>query len=193
MQEAFRDVRQFMLIGQPEAVPDSLIQPTCGEHERQLLTDFGAVLLRYSEELKGQNTSLTGFRVRLMLEELGELVQAMGCGDLVQTADGIADLLYVVVGTAITFGMDLPAVWAEVQRSNMAKYPPCPNCEGTGQIGLLREATSGPPIPSLCHQCAGKGRIVVRDAGGKIQKPTGWTPPDIAGVLSGSVESKPQK
>lgn len=37
-------------------------------------------------------------------------------------ADGLADLVYVCVGTAIHFGVDLPAVWKAVQASNVAKF-----------------------------------------------------------------------
>lgn len=41
--------------------------------------------------------------------------------DLVETADALADLVYVVYGMALETGIDLPAVLAEVQRSNMSK------------------------------------------------------------------------
>ena len=41
--------------------------------------------------------------------------------DLVGAADALADLVYVVYGMALETGIDLPAVLAEVQRSNMSK------------------------------------------------------------------------
>jgi predicted HAD superfamily Cof-like phosphohydrolase len=81
-------------------------------------------------------------------------------------ADGIADLIYVAVGAALAYGIPLERVWAEVQRSNMAKFHRCSACDGAG-----------------CDACAGTGFVAVKDAGGKVQKPPGWTPPDIAGVL----------
>lgn len=43
-------------------------------------------------------------RQRLILEEWGETVVAMHEQNLDQTADGLCDLLYVVVGTGISFG-----------------------------------------------------------------------------------------
>lgn len=60
-------------------------------------------------------------RQSLMREELAEVCTAIAQGDLIEVADGLADLLYVVYGTAITFGIDLDAVVREVHRSNMTK------------------------------------------------------------------------
>jgi predicted HAD superfamily Cof-like phosphohydrolase len=60
-------------------------------------------------------------RVALLEEESRELVEAMEAGDLVAIADALADIAYVVHGTAATFGIDLDPVLAEVHRSNMSK------------------------------------------------------------------------
>jgi predicted HAD superfamily Cof-like phosphohydrolase len=60
-------------------------------------------------------------RVTLIREELDELIMAMGQGDLIETADAIGDLLYVVYGTAAECGIDADKVFAEVHRSNMTK------------------------------------------------------------------------
>lgn len=62
-------------------------------------------------------------RMRLIVEELGELFIAMHKGDLIGIADGLADLEYVVVGTAIAYGIPHEQVFQEVQRSNMSKSP----------------------------------------------------------------------
>ena len=77
--------------------------------------------------------------VRLIHEEWEELLTATrtyinfeeqvlkdngGPPDIVATADAIADMLYVVIGLALRFGMDrqtFARVWLEVTRSNMAK------------------------------------------------------------------------
>lgn len=40
---------------------------------------------------------------------------------LIQVADGIADSLYVLFGTALAFGLPIESVFAEVHRSNMSK------------------------------------------------------------------------
>ena len=60
-------------------------------------------------------------RMNLMIEELQELESAMSAGDLVEIADGIADLLYVVYGTAVEHGLDMYEINREVHRSNMSK------------------------------------------------------------------------
>lgn len=60
-------------------------------------------------------------RMRLIIEELGELAKAMAEGDRVEMADALADLEYVVVGTAVTYGIPQEAVFQEVHRSNMTK------------------------------------------------------------------------
>lgn len=89
-------------------------------------------------------------RMRLHSEEFNELQRAMSDGDLVGIADGLADLIYVCQGTAVRYGIDLPAAWREVHESNMRKFGP----------GSWRDET------------------------GKIRKPPGWQPPDVAGILA---------
>ena len=81
-------------------------------------------------------------RMSLIAEEFSELVGAVygqaarveiessyrravatddGARDTVETADALADLIYVIYGMALETGIDLAAVLAEVQRSNMSK------------------------------------------------------------------------
>lgn len=62
-------------------------------------------------------------RIRLVLEEAGELEDAILDQDLEQILDGLCDLLYVTYGTALTFGLGgvLKEAFAEVHRSNMTK------------------------------------------------------------------------
>ena len=72
--------------------------------------------------------------------------------NLVEVADALADLDYVVEGCRVEMGIDGEAIHDEVHRSNMAKLGP-------------------------------DGKPLMREDG-KITKPDGWTPPDIAGVLA---------
>src|SRR6266568_803166 len=64
---------------------------------------------------------LAKLRVALLQEEVSEFVTASENGDLVGIADALADIVYVVYGTALTYGIDLDAVLREVHRSNMSK------------------------------------------------------------------------
>ena len=65
--------------------------------------------------------ALARLRVALIEEEVGEFVTASQHSDLIGIADALADIVYVVYGTALTYGIDLDAVLREVHRSNMSK------------------------------------------------------------------------
>lgn len=67
------------------------------------------------------NPSQDELRLALIREETQELEDALKAGDLVAVADAIADLKYVIEGTAITYGFDLEPLFNEVHRSNMTK------------------------------------------------------------------------
>jgi predicted HAD superfamily Cof-like phosphohydrolase len=63
-------------------------------------------------------------RQRLLREEYFEWLSAITNRDMVEVADALADMIYIIVGTALEFGIPLDRVWDEVQRSNMAKVDP---------------------------------------------------------------------
>lgn len=60
-------------------------------------------------------------RLKLIREELRELEDAIEEQDLVEVADALTDLLYVVYGAGCAFGIDLDACFNEVHSSNMSK------------------------------------------------------------------------
>lgn len=60
-------------------------------------------------------------RVRLILEELAEVAEAHAARDMPEFADGLVDLVWVVLGTAVEAGVPFDACWAEVRRANMDK------------------------------------------------------------------------
>ena len=63
-------------------------------------------------------------RLELISEEFSELCQAMEDRDMVQIADALTDLLYVVYGAGHSFGIDLDECFQEVHSSNMSKLGP---------------------------------------------------------------------
>jgi predicted HAD superfamily Cof-like phosphohydrolase len=67
----------------------------------------------------GEDTRL--LRARLIQEEFEELKEAMASDDLPAVAKEMADLLYVVYGTAVSYGIDIAPIFREVHRSNMSK------------------------------------------------------------------------
>jgi predicted HAD superfamily Cof-like phosphohydrolase len=68
-------------------------------------------------------------RIRLIQEELEELKEAVERGDIVEAADALCDLQYVLSGAVLEFGLAnrFPDLFAEVQRSNMSKACANPN------------------------------------------------------------------
>lgn len=67
------------------------------------------------------SSSESFLRVELIAEEFRELRSGISVGSVVDIADALADLTYVVIGTASTYGIDLEPVFDEVHRSNMTK------------------------------------------------------------------------
>jgi predicted HAD superfamily Cof-like phosphohydrolase len=82
-------------------------------------------------------------RVNLIEEELAELRNAGETHDLVEIADALGDLLYVVYGAAVTYGIDLEPVFSEIHRSNMSKgdRDAAARCDGK----VLKGANYSPP------------------------------------------------
>ena len=62
-------------------------------------------------------------RAHLILEEVSEMLCAMFNGDAVEVLDGIADALYVIIGTGVQFRMPVAEAFNEVHQSNMSKQP----------------------------------------------------------------------
>lgn len=71
-------------------------------------------------------------RLDLIREEVRELEQAIAAKDIVEIADALTDILYVVYGAGHSFGIDLDECYKEVHYSNMSKL-------GEGNIPIYRE------------------------------------------------------
>ncbi len=92
-------------------------------------------------------------RLALLEEELQEYREALASGDLVAVADALTDLLYVLLGTFVSHGLQdvAEALFDEVHRSNMTKRGP-------------------------------DGQVIYREDG-KVLKPPTYEPPDLRRVL----------
>jgi len=62
-------------------------------------------------------------RHRLMREENEEYLEACKNGDLVEIADALGDMMYILFGTILTHGLQhkIEDVFDEIHRSNMSK------------------------------------------------------------------------
>lgn len=100
---------------EPSAPPP--IDPTVAlaeSHRAQRLVANGVPTVDVPADVKE-------LRCALVEEEAAELRDAVEADDIVGIADAIGDLLYVVHGAALTFGIPVAEVFAEVHRSNMTK------------------------------------------------------------------------
>ena len=67
--------------------------------------------------------STMNLRFSLMDEENKEYLEAIKNNDMIEVADALGDMLYILCGTIITHGMQnvIDEVFDEIQRSNMSK------------------------------------------------------------------------
>ena len=65
--------------------------------------------------------NLGALRLDLIEEEVQELRDGLGKSSLLEVADALTDILYVVYGAGHSFGIDLDDCFNEVHRSNMTK------------------------------------------------------------------------
>lgn len=87
----------------------------------------------------------------LIEEELRELRMAVkheGVCELVEIADAVCDLLYVVTWTGLAFGFPLPELMEEVHRSNMAKFKNGVMRDETGKV-IKPEGWTPPNIQQI--------------------------------------------
>ncbi len=96
---------------------------------------------------------IIALRHRLMAEENDEYLEAAKDGDMVEIADALGDMLYILCGTIISHGMQdvIADVFRTIQESNMSKL-------------------------------GADGKPIYREDG-KVMKGPGYFRPDIAGVL----------
>ena len=68
-----------------------------------------------------EDDALVKLRYSLIHEEVQELKQALKEKDIVEVADALADILYVVYGAGVAFGIDMDRAFDLVHKSNMSK------------------------------------------------------------------------
>lgn len=119
-------------------------------------------------------------RVNLLQEELNELAQAIKDNDIVEIADALCDIQYVLSGAVLEFGLGEKFVelFNEVQRSNMSKA--C-STEEEAQRTLehykQKDGTEG------YYKQVGDKWVTYRNGDDKVLKSVGYSPANIKGML----------
>lgn len=110
----FRDKETGMLSIELE----NLIGSTNFELAGDFMSSFGQEVLT---EPTLPSPELAKLRLELIREEVEELNVGIEGMDIVEIADALTDILYVVYGAGHSFGIDLDECYHEVHRSNMSK------------------------------------------------------------------------
>jgi predicted HAD superfamily Cof-like phosphohydrolase len=120
-------------------------------------------------------------RVSLLQEELNELKEAIENNDLVEIADALTDLQYVLSGAVLEFGLGEKFVdlFNEVQRSNMSKA--C-NSELEAQATIehykQKDGTEG-----YYKENNGKW-LVYRKEDDKVLKSVNYSPAELSKIIN---------
>lgn len=124
-------------------------------------------------------------RVSLLQEELNELKEAIEQNDLVEVADALCDIQYVLSGAILEFGLasDFKSLFDEVQRSNMSKT--CKTMEEAEATQKHYLDTKG--TKSFIEAKDGEF-LVYREGDKKVLKSIKYSPADIKGLLAKATE-----
>ncbi|HUH72983.1 MAG TPA: nucleoside triphosphate pyrophosphohydrolase family protein [Chitinophagales bacterium] len=119
-------------------------------------------------------------RVSLIAEELKELEEAIQANDLVEVADALCDIQYVLSGAILEFGLKdkFAELFDEVQRSNMSKAcKTIEEAEATQKYYLEKDGTES------YYQEKDGLYLVYRTSDNKTLKSVAYSPADLKGML----------
>lgn len=139
---------------------------------------FGLPVLEEAVIPDAQRTEL---RINLLQEELNELKAAIADGDLVEVADALADIQYVLSGAILEFGLGdkFQTLFDEVHRSNMSKTCATEDIADKTIAHYMETKKEEGYIESK------EGRYIVHRKGdGKVLKSVEYSPADIKGILT---------
>lgn len=120
-------------------------------------------------------------RINLLSEELQELAQALQQSDLVEAADALCDLQYVLSGAVHELGLGsvFAELFAEVHNSNMSKA--CDSLE-------VAQQTADYYLQSRGEKCTieqvGNLYMVYRESDRKTMKSIAYRPADLRSILN---------
>lgn len=119
-------------------------------------------------------------RVSLIAEELKELEEAIKDNDLVEIADALCDIQYVLSGAVLEFGLGekFRALFDEVQRSNMSK-----TCKTEEEAVATMEHYKAKDGVESYYKKSGDHYLVFRSTDNKTLKSVNYSPADLKSIL----------
>jgi predicted HAD superfamily Cof-like phosphohydrolase len=121
-------------------------------------------------------------RVTLLQEELDELKDAIKNNDLIEVADGLGDLMFILAGSILEFGMSekFDELFNEIHRSNMSKA--CSSKEEA--LATIEHYKQKDGTESRYEDVNGK-YIVYRNSDNKILKSINYSAVDLDKIIKG--------
>jgi predicted HAD superfamily Cof-like phosphohydrolase len=122
-------------------------------------------------------------RVALIAEELKELEVAILEKDIVEVADALCDIQYVLSGAILEFGLGdrFKDLFEEVQRSNMSKA-----CKSEDEAKATVEHYRKKDGTECYYKQEGNKWLVYRTSDNKTIKSINYSPADLDGLLKKS-------
>lgn len=74
-----------------------------------------------SNTVKFSDDATREMRINILKEEWEEYLAAEEENDIVEVADALADIIYIAIGTAVSYGIPMDKIFNEVHASNMSK------------------------------------------------------------------------
>lgn len=120
-------------------------------------------------------------RVALIAEELKELEAAISARDIVEVADALCDIQYVLSGAILEFGLadKFKELFEEVQRSNMSKA-----CSSEAEARQTVEHYKSKDGTECYYRQEGEKWLVYRKSDNKTIKSIGYSPADLENILN---------
>jgi predicted HAD superfamily Cof-like phosphohydrolase len=119
-------------------------------------------------------------RVALIAEELKELETAIRDKDIIEVADALCDIQYVLSGAILEFGLadKFKALFEEVQRSNMSKA-----CSSEAEALKTVEHYRQKDGTECYYRQEGDKWLVYRKSDNKTIKSVGYSPANLEGII----------
>jgi len=120
-------------------------------------------------------------RIALLQEELNELKEALDNNDIVEAADALADLQYVLSGAILELGLGekFKSLFDEVQRSNMSK-----TCKTMDEAHKTQEYYLKHKDTASFIVAKGEEFLVYRTEDKKVLKSINYSPADLNSLLA---------